>query len=87
MTEQEQSTTTKQYPKPGQRVRITGIQMTGNPLVPDPAPMEVGTTGTVRSLSVAFGQIDVDWDPEPTSGAVRTMFLLVQDPFEILEDQ
>lgn len=51
------------YPQEGQRVRMVGLQMTGDGTVPDPAPIPIGATGTVESVSVAVRQIYVDWDP------------------------
>ncbi|NKY33838.1 DUF4314 domain-containing protein [Nocardia speluncae] len=60
-------------PRVGDRVRITGL------LPADPAPLEIGTTGTVTHINdLCPGQIFVDWD----NG--RALILLDTDPFEIL---
>lgn len=63
-------------PTPGQRVRVTGI------LPDDPAPLAIGEEGTVRMVfndnHPQFTQISVKWD----SG--RTLFLLPDDPFEVV---
>lgn len=45
----------------------------------DPDPIAVGTTGTVTAVHADVGQILVDWD------APRSLILLTDDPFEILE--
>lgn len=61
----------------GDRVKITGV-------MDDPAPMEVGTEGTVDyvydggSGGPKFAQISVKWD----NG--RSLMLLPHDPFVII---
>ena len=64
--------------KPGDRVRVTGIQPG------DPAPLPVGATGTVTDVNESImggpGQIYVDWD----RGVNRTLMLLTTDPFEVI---
>ncbi|MBF6215764.1 DUF4314 domain-containing protein [Nocardia puris] len=60
-------------PRVGDRIRITGL------MPDDPAPPEIGTTGTVTRIpSSCPGQIFVDWDDG------RALILLESDPFEIL---
>ncbi|MBF6456057.1 MULTISPECIES: hypothetical protein [Nocardia] len=60
-------------PRVGDRVRITGL------LPGDPAPLDLGATGTVTGFGARYaGQIFVDWD----NG--RALILLDSDPFEIL---
>ena len=60
----------------GDRVRITGV------MADDPAPMEVGTEGTVTHVHEGgYGigqQISVKWD----NG--RSLMLLPHDPFRII---
>lgn len=56
-------------PRPGDRIRITGI------MADDPAPLPIGASGTVTRTGP--GQIHVDWD----NG--RTLILLDTDPYEI----
>lgn len=62
--------------KPGDRVRMTGIMRD------DPAPIPVGTEGTVVEVlnpdHRLLTQIAVDWDDD------RSLMLLPQDPFEVL---
>ncbi|WP_280490172.1 DUF4314 domain-containing protein [Nocardia carnea] len=59
-------------PRVGDRVRITGL------LPGDPAPLDLGATGTVTGIGArGAGQIFVDWD----NG--RALILLDSDPFEI----
>jgi hypothetical protein len=67
---------TRQPPKIGDRVRVTGI------LPNDPDPLEIGEMGTVDWLSPNWSdmpQIGVDWD----SG--RALNLLPGDPYEIVQ--
>ena len=63
-------------PKPGDRVRITGI------MKDDPDPLDIGDEGTVEEVFNLFDhrltQIDVTWD----SG--RSLLLLPSDPFQII---
>lgn len=59
------------HPK-GTRVRMTGV------MPDDPAPLDIGATGTVTGGNA--GQIFVDWD----NG--RTLILLPTDPYEIIEE-
>lgn len=65
--------------KPGDRVRITGMQPG------DPAPLPIGAEGTVTSVTDFRGmmtdQIQVDWDP----WVGRSLILLPEDPFEVIE--
>jgi hypothetical protein len=60
----------------GDRVKITGV------MADDPAPMEVGTEGTVDYVHDGGGgigkQISVKWD----NG--RSLFLLPHDPFVVI---
>lgn len=58
--------------KPGDRVLITGIQPD------DPAPLPIGSCGTV--VYVSESQIDVDWDAE----VGRSLMLLPGDPFTVI---
>ncbi|TLG10254.1 DUF4314 domain-containing protein [Nocardia cyriacigeorgica] len=57
-------------PRPGDRIRITGI------MADDPAPLPIGATGTVTGTGP--GQIYVDWD----NG--RSLILLNTDPYRII---
>lgn len=60
----------------GTRIQVVGVMRD------DPAPIEVGTTGTVRSVwnqGSQFEQVNVDWDPEPTSGNRRNIMLVPSD--------
>lgn len=59
-------------PRPGDRVEMTGV------MPDDPAPLPVGTTGTVTDIHPEVGQILVDWDID------RTLILLTSDPYRIL---
>lgn len=61
-------------PSPGDRVRMVGV------MADDPAPMEVGATGTVTTVfqSGGFPQIVVAWD----NG--RSLMLLPHDPFVVI---
>lgn len=66
--------------KVGDRVRMTGVMRD------DPAPIEVGTEGTVNHVNEVGGphgfiQYGVTWD----NG--RTLMLLEDDPFVVLESQ
>lgn len=60
------------FPVAGDRVRMTGVMPN------DPAPLPVGSTGTVRDANSDTGQIFVDWD----SGS--GLILLATDPYEII---
>lgn len=60
-------------PEMGDRVRMTGVMPN------DPAPIEVGTEGTITYVGHEFGQYGVAWD----NG--RSLMLLAKDPFVILE--
>lgn len=44
----------------------------------DPAPLPVGTAGTVRGVNAQVGQIYVDWD----NGS--HLILLTTDPYQII---
>lgn len=59
-------------PRAGDRVQVTGL------MSDDPAPLPVGTTGTVTEVRADVGQILVDWDVD------RTLILLTTDPFRII---
>lgn len=67
-------------PRPGDRIRVTGL------MPDDPAPMPIGAEGTVTAVN-AFGdgptnvQVSVDWD-----GNGRTLMLLGSDPFVVIND-
>ncbi len=70
---EKKETTAMLTPRVGDRVRITGL------MPDDPAPLEIGTIGTVTRIpSSCPGQIFVDCD----NG--RSLILLESDPFEIL---
>lgn len=64
-------------PKPGDRVRMTGVMPN------DPDPMPVGATGTVLQVTPEVRQIWVDWDAD-SDGRKRSLILLTDDPFEVL---
>lgn len=64
-------------PKPGDRVRMTGVMQN------DPDPMPVGATGTVTEANPDVRQIYVDWDADE-DGRKRSLILLMDDPFEVL---
>lgn len=59
-------------PEPGDRVEMTGT------MPDDPAPLPVGTTGTVTDVRPEVGQIFVDWDVD------RTLILLASDPYRVI---
>lgn len=61
-------------PKPGDRVRVTGV------LPNDPDPLPIGLEGTVTQVTEPpLAQIQVDWDESR-----RSLMLLPGDPFIIL---
>ena len=53
---------------PGNRIRMTGL------MPDDPAPVPVGTTGTVTEVHEDVGQIFVDWD------GIYSLILLMGNP-------
>lgn len=65
-------------PEIGKTVEITGVMY-------DPAPLEVGLKGVVQDVNESFGQIYVDWE-EDSRGYKRTLILLADDPFVVLQD-
>ena len=63
--------------KRGDRVRVTGVMPN------DPDPIPEGTEGVVYNVmnqSTPLEQIGVDWEIDPP----RSLFLLPNDPFEIV---
>ncbi len=65
----------QQLPLTGDRVRMTGL------MPRDPAPLPVGTEGTVREVRPEVSQIFVTWD----NGS--HLILLTTDPFEIIHQK
>lgn len=61
------------YPNAGDRVRMTGLMPN------DPAPLPIGTEGTVVVCHPKVRQITVDWD----NGS--SLILLPTDPYEVID--
>lgn len=62
-------------PQPGDRIVVTGLMRN------DPAPIQVGTTGTVidrTNINTQYEQVYVKWDVSP-NGEHRTLMLTPQD--------